>query len=84
MKHRALAEFWQLYQALPVSARRAADKQFALLKDDPRHPSLHFKRIGKLWSVRVSGDFRALALQQNDEFTWFWIGPHDAYDRLIG
>jgi hypothetical protein len=39
--------------ALPDEARSIADKSFELLKADSRHPSLHFKRIGPVWSARV-------------------------------
>jgi hypothetical protein len=30
---------------LPKPVRTVADKNFQLLKSDPKHPSLHFKRI---------------------------------------
>ena len=46
MKHVASAKFWALYESMPAEIRAAADKQFALLKSDPRHASLHFKKIG--------------------------------------
>lgn len=61
-----------------------ADKSFELLKENPRHPSLHFKKVGKLWSVRVGSRHRALATKDENELVWFWIGDHDEYDRLIG
>lgn len=38
---------------LPAHVRDLADKNFALLKIDHRHPSLHFKRVGQFRSVRV-------------------------------
>ena len=64
--------------------QRLADKSFALLKRDPKHPSLHFKRIdGNLWSARVGLHYRALAIEGEDGFQWFWIGSHADYDRLI-
>jgi hypothetical protein len=34
-----------------------------LLKKDPSHPSLHFKPLGKFWSVRVGIHHRALAIK---------------------
>jgi len=37
-----------LYEALPADVRALADKNFGLLQSDPRHPSLHFKRIADL------------------------------------
>jgi len=39
-----------------------ADQSFALLQRNPRHPSLHFKKTGKLWSARVGIHHRALAV----------------------
>jgi hypothetical protein len=53
LRHLASPRFWALYHALPADVRDLADKNYALLKSDPRHPSLHFKRLGELWSVRV-------------------------------
>jgi hypothetical protein len=38
MNHRANADFWNNYHALPADIRARADKQFALLKKDPQHP----------------------------------------------
>ena len=49
-----------------------------------RHPSLHFKRIGRFWSVRIGLHYRALAVQDGEDIVWFWIGHHAEYDRLIG
>jgi len=45
-----------------LEIRKIADKNFELLKDDPRYPSPHLKQIGKLWSVRVGKQYRALGL----------------------
>lgn len=43
--HRTNADFWKEYRALPADVRERADKQFALLKVNPRHPSLQFKKL---------------------------------------
>jgi hypothetical protein len=84
VKHRASSKFWALHMALPETIRDLADKNFELLKANPRHPSLHFKRIGALWSVRVGDHYRALGTDDTpDGVFWFWIGPHADYDRLI-
>lgn len=83
MKHKATASFWRLYGDLPESVRTLADKNFALLEQNPRHPSLRFKKAGELWSARVGSDYRALALGEADGFTWIWIGTHAEYDRLL-
>jgi hypothetical protein len=84
VKHRASAKFWHRYAQLPEEIQRLADENFALLKADPRHPSLHFKKVGRMWSVRVGIHYRATATQDGDDIVWFWIGHHSEYDRLIG
>lgn len=84
MQNRRNAEFRSLYAALPQDIRALADKQYELLKQDRRHPSLHFKKIGGYWSVRVGRSHRALAIEvEAGVFVWFWIGPHDEYERVI-
>ena len=59
MKHFASPKFWTAYEALPVPIRKLADANYALLKRDPRHPSLQFKKVGRYWSVRVGLRYRA-------------------------
>ena len=78
-----LAEFWDCYEALPEDIQEQADKQYALFEANPNHPSLHFKATGAYWSVRVSRGYRALARRRGNNLFWFWIGPHDQYERLI-
>jgi hypothetical protein len=74
MRHFASRIFWDAYQALPESVRALADKNYALLKVDPRHPSLHLKRVGDYWSVRVGLGYRALAVEVDDGLLWFGSG----------
>lgn len=57
MRRMALPRFWQHYRQLPREVQKLADKNFELLKPDPYHASLHFKRVGKqkqLWFVSES------------------------------
>ena len=84
MKHWASPQFWRLYEALPADIRSLADKSFALLKVNSRHPSLHLKRIDKFWSVRVGDHYRAIGTDIKEGIYWVWIGTHADYDRLIG
>ena len=84
MKYFTTSRSWRRYRTLPRDAQARADRQFELLKSNPRHPSLHFKRVGRYWSARVDQNFRALGADHPDGILWFWIGPHDEYDRLIG
>ena len=84
MTHFASPEFWRLYEQLPENIRRLADKNFELLKADPRHPSLRLKKVGRFWSARIGDNHRTLAVESPDGLIWFWIGTHADYDRLIG
>jgi len=88
MQHRAAANFWKEYGALPEDIRRRADKQFSLLKLNPQHPSLEFKKVGErqgpeIWSARVTLSYRALAIKRKDGFLWFWVGGHKTYEALL-
>jgi hypothetical protein len=84
VNHRASIKFWAYYNHLPEPIRHVADENFKLLKGNPRHPSIHFKNIGRFWSARVGAHYRALAVQEGSDMVWFWIGHHTEYDRLIG
>lgn len=84
MKHDASTRFWNLYNALPPEVRTVADKNYELLRTNPQHPSLHFKQIGELWSVRAGLHYRALGAEVDDGIMWIWIGTHAEYDKIIG
>lgn len=83
MRHFTAPSFWKQYARLPKVVRQLADKNYDLLKEDPGHPSLHFKQIGRFWSVRVGLENRALAVEGPEGPVWFWIGSHDEYEKLI-
>lgn len=83
MTHHTTTDFWECYARLPETVRRLADDKYELLRADPYHPSLHFKRVGRLWSVRVGIGYRALAVEGGDGPIWYWIGSHAEYNGLI-
>jgi hypothetical protein len=83
VNHYATSTFWECYYALAPSTRWLADEAYARLKQDPRYPSLHFKKVGRYWSARVGNHHRALAVEAPDGLVWFWIGTHAEYDKLI-
>jgi hypothetical protein len=68
---------------LTVAMREKANKQYSLFEANPYHPSLRLKAIGPYWVVRVSRGYGALARRRDNVFFWFWIGPHDEYDRIL-
>lgn len=83
MRHFASPGFWAYYRQLPLDVQKLADKNFELLKINPRHPSLHFKKTGEYRSVRINLHYRALAVEIPEGLVWFWIGNHSDYDKLL-
>jgi hypothetical protein len=81
--HRTTKQFWKCLENLPEHVQKTAKKNFELLKRNSSHPSLHFKKVGKLWSVRAGMNHRALAVEDGKEFIWVWVGTHDEYERMI-
>ncbi len=86
MKSRATPRFWAAYGELPPDVREAAQKAYRLFRDNPNHPSLQFKKVHDrepIYSVRVTGAYRVVGLLEKGEVTWFWIGGHADYDRIL-
>jgi hypothetical protein len=83
VSHHTNPDFWNYYHRLPPKVQVLADKNFQLLKKNPRHPSLHLKKVGRFWSVRVGNKHRALGVESADGIIWFWIGTHQEYNKLI-
>lgn len=90
LSHRRSEDFNKLFDRLPANIQELARKNFKLLKANPGHPSLEFKRLqGQLrhiWSARVGYSWRAMARDRGDGKTldWFWIGTHERYSYLTG
>ncbi len=82
--HYTNRKFWSYYAQLPEDVQKIADNSYELLKTNPNHPSLHFKKVNQYWSVRVGKSYRALGIEVENGILWFWIGTHAEYDRLIG
>jgi hypothetical protein len=68
---------------LPQNVKRLAERSFSVLKENPAHPSLQFKKVALFWSIRIGLHHRALALKQAEAFVWVWIGNHDDYLKMI-
>jgi len=83
MRDFASSAFWDAYERLPEAIRELADKNYALLKQNPEHPSLRLKKVGRYWSVRIGLRYRALATEVDGGLLWFWIGSHANYDAEI-
>jgi len=59
---------------LSPEIQKIARENYELLKSTPKHPSLHFKRVGRFWSVRVGSSHRALGIDSPAGIVWVWIG----------
>ena len=85
MRHTASARFWLCFDALPAAVQTLARRSYALLRQDPGHPSLQLKAVanGRFRSVRVGLHHRALGVPVAGGIHWFWIGSHADYDKLL-
>lgn len=83
MNHLATTRFWRCFKRVPKPIQELARKSLEVLKSDPKHPSLHFKRIGRYHSLRIGLKYRALAVNDPEGLVWVWIGKHSDYDKLI-
>lgn len=86
MKSSATPGFWAAYRKLPTDIQGLARKAYRLFASNPGHQSLRFKRVHghePIYSVRVALGYRAVGLLKGDDITWFWIGAHADYERLL-
>lgn len=67
-------DFVACFARLPEAVKAQARKSHRLWRENPTHPSLHFKQIHgqeSLYSLRVGLGWRALGLLEGDTITWF-------------
>ncbi len=83
MRHFTSPSFWQAYGKLPSNLRNPANSCFGKLKQNPRYLSLHLKKAGLYWSIRIGRKHRAIGAEVDLGVLWFWIGTHDEYEQMI-
>ena len=86
MRSQTTEAFRALLADAPADIQTKAAAAYELWSANPSHPSLRFKKVhGKLpiYSVRIDLDWRAVGILKDDAVIWFWIGQHDAYERLL-
>ena len=86
VKSSATIRFWVAYRKPPTDTQGLARKAYRLFASNPRHLSLRFKRVhGRepIYSVHVASGYRGVSLLEGDDITWFRIGSHAYYDRLL-
>ncbi len=87
MNSRLTKDFVDGFGRLPNEIKKLARKNYRLWRDNPSHPSLQFKRVHQtepIYSVRVGSGYRAVGLLESNTITWFWIGTHADYEKVIG
>jgi hypothetical protein len=81
---RGTERFWTLYGELPAEIKIAARKAFGLFRENQTHPSLRLERLrsdSRAWSVRVTLNYRGVAVRRGEDWIWVWIGSHWDFDR---
>ena len=86
MKSRTTAQFRKAFANLPQQVQEQARGAYRQFKQEPWHPSLHFKQVHQelpIYSARISKSYRAVGQREGDSIVWFWIGSHTEYDKLL-
>ncbi len=86
MKSHLTDDFFVCFAKLPERIKRLARENYKLWSENPYHPSLSFKKVGKkysVYSVRIGLGWRALGFKNANKIVWFWIGSHPEYERLL-
>ena len=75
-----------LFAALPRYVQHQAREAYRAFRENLGHPALHFKQVHHdppIYSARVGISYRAVGVLDGDTITWFWIGSHADYDKLL-
>jgi hypothetical protein len=86
VRSQTTSRFWEAYSELSEKIKLRARKAYELFEENPRHPSLRFKKVHAhrpIYSVRITRDYRAVGIRKGESIIWFWIGSHEDYDRLL-
>ena len=86
MTSRTTRRFRDLLAALPEAVRTQAGAAYHQFLADPSYPGLRFKQVHTpppTNSVRVGLGYRAVGVLSGGTVTWFWIGSHADYDKLL-
>lgn len=78
MKSRTTEKFRRMFANIPNDIQDQARKAYRLFRENPHHPSLHFKKVHPtqpIYSARVNRNYRVVGVLAEQEVIWFWIGP---------
>jgi mRNA-degrading endonuclease RelE of RelBE toxin-antitoxin system len=80
LKIQTTRPFDEDYKAQPESIKNLADKQFTLLLENPRHPSLRLKKIKghpDIWEGRITKSYRFTFQISGETYILRRMGTHD-------
>ena len=86
MNSRRTRKFRDALAKLPKNIRNQAAVAYRRFREDPYHPSLHFKKVHPtlpIYSARINDDYRVVGQMRENGIVWFWIGKHEEYERLL-
>ena len=86
MDSRITRSFREALRELDPVIQRKVQRAYDLFLNNLQHGSLDFKRVRgrrNIYSARVDDNFRVLGELEGDTITWYWVGPHDEYERMI-
>lgn len=86
MNSHTTARFRSAFEKLPEHVRRQAKEAYQLFRQNPYHPSLHYKQVHPtrpIYSAPIGTNYRAVGVRDGEDMIWFWVGSHADYDRLL-
>jgi len=85
MRYIQSAKFKKAYGTLPDDIKEKARKAFQLFKENPRHPSLHTKKMeggSEYFEGRIDIKYRFVFRYEEDAVVFLHIGTHDILDEF--
>lgn len=86
IESRTTRSFRNAFAALPDEIQAQARNAERIFRANPAHPSLRFKKVDP-GGERVFGsggtELSCAWCPGGSVVTWFWIGSHSEYDRLV-
>lgn len=80
-------KFDKLFSQLPNPVKDLTRDVFKQWCVNPFDPRLEFKALdrsaNKCWSIRIGSRYRALCWAYKSEWLWFWVGSHEAYNKVV-
>ena len=82
-----LPSFKKNFRDLPKEIKVQAKSTYKRWKINPFIKSLEFKQVHRtrpIYSIRIGLNWRALSIRKpKNVTTWFWVGSHEEYSKLI-